>query len=254
MDTPGRFKALARLLSRLTDNISIILGPTLESVRAVRVEFYPALARRVLMVVVLENAEVRTGLVDLPEDTPGAGGRRGRPAADRPGHGPDRGRDPAGRPGNRGPGRHTGVPLRRGPGPGGAGPVPGLRPRSRSNSRAWPTSWKNPNSTIRNRCKALIRFMESPAHIRESLDRLEPASPDGFGVWIGGENPVGELRRFSLLTGRYRPGRPAGAAGGAGSAADVLPAGLPRHGNPAAGHRGNPGVRRQLNLDTIRCG
>jgi len=70
IDTRHRLKALARLLSRLTDNISIIVGPALESVRAVRVEFYPRSVRRVLMVVVLENDEVRTGLVDLPEDTP----------------------------------------------------------------------------------------------------------------------------------------------------------------------------------------
>jgi heat-inducible transcriptional repressor len=58
--------------------------------------------------------------------------------------------------------------------------------------------------------KALLRFMESPYRIRKTLDRLEPVSPDGIKVWIGQENPVGELRRFSLLTGRYdlggRPG------------------------------------------------
>jgi transcriptional regulator of heat shock response len=58
--------------------------------------------------------------------------------------------------------------------------------------------------------KALIRFMESPYHIRETLDRLDSVSPEGFKVWIGRENPIGELRRFSLLTGGYdldgRPG------------------------------------------------
>jgi heat-inducible transcriptional repressor len=58
--------------------------------------------------------------------------------------------------------------------------------------------------------KALIRFMESPSRIRKSLDRLNPVTPDGFQVWIGHENPVGELKRFSLVTGRYdlegRPG------------------------------------------------
>jgi transcriptional regulator of heat shock response len=51
--------------------------------------------------------------------------------------------------------------------------------------------------------KALIRFMESPLHIRESLDRLDSSSTSDFRVWIGRENPVGELRRFSLLTGRF---------------------------------------------------
>jgi transcriptional regulator of heat shock response len=58
--------------------------------------------------------------------------------------------------------------------------------------------------------KALIRFLESPHHIRESLDRLDPVAPDGFRVWIGRENPLGGLGRFSLLAGGYDVGGRAG--------------------------------------------
>jgi heat-inducible transcriptional repressor len=61
-------KALAGLLSRLTANISIILGPSWDQVRCLRVELYPKEERRLLMVLVLENAMVRTTLADLGED------------------------------------------------------------------------------------------------------------------------------------------------------------------------------------------
>ena len=49
--------------------------------------------------------------------------------------------------------------------------------------------------------KELIRFIQSPRDIREALGRLGPADRDDLGVWIGGENPVGGLRRFTVLTG-----------------------------------------------------
>ena len=207
--THDRFKALARLLSRLTDNISIIVGPTLESVRAVRVEFYPRSLRRVLMVVVLENAEVRTGLVDLPEDTSATVVKEAaRLLSDRV-----RGRtvgelvkgvldrvDLVGTPAT----RCAATLARRG------------RELFKDSAdveiefEGVGNILEEPEFHDPEPLKALIRFMESPHHIRESLDRLDPRSPDGFRVWIGRENPVGELRRFSLLTGRFdldgRPG------------------------------------------------
>jgi heat-inducible transcriptional repressor len=204
-----RLKALAHLLSRLTDNISIIVGPTLESVRTVRVEFYPRSLRRVLMVVVLENAEVRTGLVDLPEDTPApVVEEAARLLTDRV------------------KGRTVGeiwkgvldtvdlidTPVTR------CATILARRGRELfRNSTDVEIEFEGVGNILEEPefhdpepLKALIRFMESPHHIRESLDRLDPVSPDGFRVWIGRENPVGELRRFSLLTGRYdldgRPG------------------------------------------------
>jgi heat-inducible transcriptional repressor len=202
MDTRDQLKALAQLLSRLTDNISIIVGPTLETVRAVRIEFYPRSARRVLMVVVLENAEVRTGLVNLPEDTPAAVIEEAARLLS-----------------SRIQGR-TVSEIRKGV----LGKVDLVRTPV---SRCAATLAKRGVELFRDSAdvqiefegvsnileepefhdpeplKALLRFMESPGHIRESLNLLDPASADGFRVWIGRENPLGELRRFSLMTGGY---------------------------------------------------
>jgi heat-inducible transcriptional repressor len=207
--THDRFKALARLLSRLTDNISIIVGPTLESVRAVRVEFYPRSLRRVLMVVVLENAEVRTGLVDLPEDTAATVVKEAaRLLSDRV-----RGRTV----GELVKGVLDTVDLVGTPATRCAATLAGRGRELFTDSADVEIEFEGVGNILEEPefhdpepLKALIRFMESPHHIRESLDRLDPRSPDGFRVWIGRENPVGELRRFSLLTGRFdldgRPG------------------------------------------------
>ena len=51
--------------------------------------------------------------------------------------------------------------------------------------------------------KALLRFIESRRSIRNSLDRLRSLNDDRFGIWIGSENPVGRLRRFTVLTSRF---------------------------------------------------
>ncbi len=208
IDTRNRFKALARLLSRLTDNVSIIVGPTLEPVRAVRVEFYPRSARRVLMVIVLENAEVRTGLVDLKEDTADAvveeAARllserfRGRSVGDI-------------RKGALGTVDLVGTPASRCA----AILAQGGRELFRGSAdvkiefEGVGHILEEPEFHDPEPLKALIRFMESPLQIKESLDRLDSISTNEFRVWIGRENPVGELRRFSLLTGRYElEGRP----------------------------------------------
>ncbi|MEN8005572.1 MAG: heat-inducible transcriptional repressor HrcA [Candidatus Krumholzibacteriota bacterium] len=209
IQTGDRFKALARLLSRLTDNVSIIVGPALEPVRVVRVEFYPRSARRVLMVVVLENSEVRTGLVDLPEDTAEpvleeaarllSARVRGRSVGDI-------------RKDALGTVDLVGTPASR--------CAAALARRGRELFRESKDVkiefegvghiLEEPEFHDPEPLKALIRFMESPLQIRESLDRLDCVATDEFRVWIGRENPVGELRRFSLLTGRYdldgRPG------------------------------------------------
>lgn len=194
-------KALARLFSRLTDNISIIVGPALEPVRAVRVELYPRSLRRVLMVVVLENAEARTGLVDLSEETPAAVIAEAARLLSR-----------------RVAGRTVGE-IRRGAldtvdlvGTPASRCAFALARRGRDlfddptdgeiEFEGVGNILEEPEFHDPEPLKALLRFMESPRHIRESLDRLDHEAQDGFRVWIGRENPVGELRRFSLLTGR----------------------------------------------------
>ncbi len=208
LGTQDRFKALAHLLSRLTDNISIIMGPTLESVLAVRVEFYPRSLRRVLMVVVLENAEVRTGLVDLLEDTPApVVAEAARLLSDRV-----RGRTVGEiRKGVLDTVDLIGTPISR---------CAAILARGGSelfrDSRDVEIQFEGVGNILEEPefhdpepLKALIRFMESPHHIRESLDRLDHVPSDEFRVWIGRENPVRELRRFSLLTGGFHlDGRP----------------------------------------------
>ena len=206
--THDRFKSLARLLSRLTDNISIIVGPTLESVRAVRVEFYPRSLRRVLMVVVLENSEVRTGLVDLPEDTPApVVEEAARLLSDRV-----RGRTVGElRKGVLDRVDLVGTPVTRC-----AANLARLGRELFTDSGDVEIEFEGVANILEEPefhdpepLKALIRFMESPHHIRDALDRLDPVPPVGFRVWIGRENPVGELRKFSLLTGRFElDGRP----------------------------------------------
>jgi heat-inducible transcriptional repressor len=202
IDTRERLKALARLLSRLTDNISIIVGPTLETVKAARVEFYPRSLRRVLMVVVLENAEARTGLVDLPEDTPAAVIEEAARLLSKRIRGRTVGEI---RKGVLGTVDLVGTPVSR--------CATALAQRGGDLFRdsadvqiefeGVSNILEKPEFHDPEPLKALLRFMESPGRIRESLDRLGPATLDGFRVWIGRENPVGELRRFSLMTGGY---------------------------------------------------
>ncbi len=203
------FKAMARLLSLLTDNISIVVGPALEPVRAVRVEFYPRSLRRVLMVVVLENAEVRTCLVDLTEDTPVAVVEEAARVLSAKVKGKTVGEI---RRGVLDSVDLVGTPVSR--------CAVTLAGRGRdlfADSTAVEIEFEGVGNILEEPefhdpepLKALIRFMESPRQIRKSLDRLDTASADGYRVWIGQENPVGELRRFSLLTGSYdldgRPG------------------------------------------------
>lgn len=197
----GRIKELAKLLSLLTRNISIIVGPTLEGVSAVRIEFYPRSQRRLLMVVILENGQVQTRLVDLPEDCAGsvvseAAGLlneriRGRTLGDlRQGVLPD-------------------VDLI-------STPVSRCALAMARQSRKLFQELQEgevelegvaqvldePEFHDPEPLKALIRFLESPRTIRDSLNRLHGGTEDPFGVWIGRENPIGALRGFSLLTGR----------------------------------------------------
>jgi len=196
-------RALASLLSRLTDNIGIILGPTWDAVRAQRLELHPREGRRVLMVLVLENALVRTGIVTVEQDYPvevlddaarflserisgltvaeirsgvlpslaGEASREGRCARDLV----EQGRDLF---------------------------VDVEEAEIELNGVA--RLLDEPEFSDAAHLKTLIRFIESPRTIRDSLRRLQPDGEDGISVWIGAENPVAELRPFSLVSSPYR--------------------------------------------------
>ena len=57
--------------------------------------------------------------------------------------------------------------------------------------------------------QALLRFMEAPDRISRTLREAVGRPGDEVGVWIGGENPIGDLRSFSVLTGAFElDGRP----------------------------------------------
>jgi heat-inducible transcriptional repressor len=51
--------------------------------------------------------------------------------------------------------------------------------------------------------KSLIRFLESPGAIRDTLHRLNLESGGGLRVWIGAEIPVGGFTPFSLLSSSF---------------------------------------------------
>ncbi len=194
-----RIKGLAQLLSRLTDALGIIVGPSWETVKVVRVEVHPRSLRRALLSVVLDNAQVRAGLVTFAEDCPGPVladaadllGRRaeGRTVAEiRTGvlEPPDLLGSPASRCATQ-----LAAETRRALAGLAAGEV---------ELEGVANVLEEPEFQDPEPLRELLRFLESPALIREALDRLDRQAGDGFGVWIGNENPVGGLRRFSVLT------------------------------------------------------
>ncbi|HOX25071.1 MAG TPA: hypothetical protein PLL30_04855 [Candidatus Krumholzibacteria bacterium] len=195
-------RALAGLLSRLTANISIILGPSWEQVRCLRVELYPKEVRRLLMVLVLENAMVRTTLADPGDDiarqTIEEAGRllseriTGRTVAEvrdgvlatfRPGV--TAASRCASRLANQGRDLFLDFEL-------GELELDGV-----TNVLGEP-EFGEPG-TLRN----LVRFLESPRTIREALMILDRHAHGNLGVWIGGENPVGELHEFTIVSHRF---------------------------------------------------
>lgn len=199
---PERIGIMARLLSRLTSNISIIVGPSLDNVRAQRVELYSRSATRVLMVVILDNSQVRTGIVELAQPQPETVIRQSARLISK---------RVAGR---------TVSEIRNG-----ALDMVDLVRTPVTQCAA--TLLKEGKSLFKDTqqgevqlegvanvlgepefsepepLKALLRFIESPASIREALGRLDEKSDNGVGVWIGQENPLGELQQFSMLTGRF---------------------------------------------------
>lgn len=199
---PDGVKAMATLLSSLTDYISIILAPSLDTVKAVRIELYPRSLQRVLLVVLLDNAQVRTGMIALPEEYAApvveraaqlltdriqgmtvAQIRQGRLDF------PDLMQSPVSR-------CATAV-ARKGREIFQDTETAEVQLEGVANVLDEP-EFRHPEPL-----KALLRFIESPQVIRESLDSLDRTAGDKVGVWIGAENPVGGLRPFSVLTARF---------------------------------------------------
>lgn len=203
-----RIKILARLLSRLTDNIGIILGPSWDEVRAVQVDLIPRSRQRVLMVVILDNTRVRSGTVELSEAfAPGvleqAAGLltqriRGRTVAEiRAGRwdAPDLIRTPASRCATHLARAARGLLQDLGEGDLGLDGVGNVLDEP---------EFREPEPL-----KELLRFIESPRTIRGTLDRLAGGQSGLFGVWIGAENPEARLRRFAVVTRAFEiDGRP----------------------------------------------
>lgn len=199
---PDRIGIMARLLSRLTSNISIVVGPSLDSVRAQRVELYPQSATKVLMVVILDNSQVRTGMVDLHHPQSDAVIQQaaqlicervaGRTVAEIRG------------------GILETVDLV-------CTPVSQCASTLLKQGRdlfheteqgevqleGVANVLNEPEFGDPEPLKALLRFIESPPAIRKALGHLEGKNKDGVGIWIGQENPLGELQQFSMLTGRF---------------------------------------------------
>jgi len=195
-------KTLAGVLSRVTEGVSIVLGPSWEEVRCQRVELYQQGERRLLMVLVLENAMVRTTVADPGEDVaPRTVEDAARLLSERI----------AGR---------TVAEVR-------DGVLSSFRPGVTAASRfashlagrsrdlfldfevgeleldgvtqvLGEPELEQPG-TLRN----LVRFLESPRSIREALQQLDRHAVGGLSVWIGGENPVHDLREFALVMRRF---------------------------------------------------
>jgi len=195
-------KVLAKLLSRLSANISIILGPSWEAVRAVRLDLYPKDSQRVLLVMVLEHALVRSGLVKLDKAySPQILAEAASILSERI-HG------------------RTLSEIRQGVVPSLSGTdspaekcATDLAQRSRDlfddveegeiELEGVSNVLNEPEFSDPAPLKALIRFLESPRIIREALQRLSPADEKSIAVWIGAENPIGDLREFSLLSSQF---------------------------------------------------
>lgn len=199
---PAGADRLARLLSRLTDNISIILGPAWDRAAVERVEVYPRESRRALMVVILGDSRVRTGMFDLQADTPRpvleeatallnrrlrgltvADLRRGE--LERP--------DLVGSPATRCLARLAAA----------ARDVADELEGGEVELEGVGNVLDEPEFHDPEPLQSLLRLLQSPRFIRRTLARLERPDRTGFGVWIGAENPVGELRRFALVTRRF---------------------------------------------------
>ena len=202
---PTMIKSLASLLCRMTDNIGIILGPAWDDVRALRLDIYPKESRRILMVLVLENALVRTGTIALD--------RR---------YAPDVLADAASLISERISGRTireiSGGVLDSLDSGGSAVDLCAVDLAEAGSDLFTEVENRDlelmgvanvldePEFSDPARLKNLVKFLESPRSIRDALRRLSPENEDGIAIWIGSENPIDALRPFSLLSSPFEIG------------------------------------------------
>jgi heat-inducible transcriptional repressor len=195
-------KVLAELLSHLSDSVGIILGPAWDHLRAVRLELHQKGNRRILMVLVLENALVRTSVITASQDygdaTVAAAAQvmseriSGRTVAEiRDGVLPT-------------------IQTDDGPVSRCARDLAGLSRDLFLEMEAGDLELEGvanvldePEFAAPGTLKNLIRFIESPRTIRDVLRRLDRESDGALGVWIGGENPVDDLREFTVVLQRF---------------------------------------------------
>ncbi|MBD3220577.1 heat-inducible transcription repressor HrcA [bacterium] len=196
-------KTLAGLLSRVTLGVSIILGPSWQQVRCQRVELYLQGERRLLMVLVLENAMVRTTVADPGEDVaPQTVAEASRILSERiAGRTVAEVRDAVldtVRPGVTAASRCASQLADQGRDLFMDFELGELELEGVTNVLGEPELAEP--GTLRN----LVRFLESPRSIREALATLDRQADGGLNVWIGGENPVSDLHEFAVVSRRFR--------------------------------------------------
>jgi len=199
-DPQSEIRELAKLLSLLTRNISIVVGPSADGIRVAHLECYPRSGRRVLMVMILDNGQVTTRLADLDADYPPAVVAKaagllverltGRSLGELRGE------------------RHPTLDLMRTPATRCAASLTRASLELMDEVEEAEVEMdgvaqvlEDPDFQDAEPLKALIRFLESPREIRAALQRMYLLDREPFGVWIGAENPLGSLRRFSVITG-----------------------------------------------------
>ncbi|MCP4145267.1 MAG: heat-inducible transcription repressor HrcA [bacterium] len=204
-------KSLAALLCKLTDGVGIILGPTWDGVRAIRLDLHYREGNRILMVLVLENALIRTAILPrLDSYSPEVLDEAARILSE----------------------RINGLTINEIRNGALAAIDPDISSGSSCASELASVSdelftdfeygdielsgfsdlLEEPELANPESLKDLVRFLESPASIRDAVRRLSPgATEDGVSVWIGDENPVQELKQFSIVSAPYELGGRRGA-------------------------------------------
>ncbi len=203
-DRPDALQRLATLLAETTGSIGILLGPAWDSVRAQRLALYPKEGRRVLLVLVLENALVRTELVtgdrEYPPDLLDAAARllseriAGRTVAEirsgvldsldaRTGEADRCARELVDR-----------APRLF------ADPEPGRLELAGVERVLEAPEFADPEPL-----KRLLRVVGSPRAVVDVLRRL-PLRENDVSVWIGAENPLDDLHPFSLVATPFGAG------------------------------------------------
>lgn len=199
--TPVIGKALAALLNELTASLGIILGPAWDGLRALRCDLYPREGRRILMVLLLENALVRSAVVTT--------GRAYQPAVVE---------EAARLLSERIAGRAVTeirtrvLPSLDATASAAAGCALDVVARGRElfddletgdvELRGVSRLLQEPEFSEPEPLRSLVRLLESPQLIADALRRLCP-EPGGLAVWIGAENPIDALRPFGMLSASF---------------------------------------------------